>query len=192
MRTPKNLIITALGVALASVLFMPGVPAHAAARPAANATTAVSAAAPAAVELTRVGGASGEAAKAVNPDCKLFFLTQQGKPGGLAHISSFLFHKHKIRAVKINAAISCRRVSMNLVLHVTLWKTGLVFPHKVAGPTTARAAKGNLLKNQMTWKQCKNNKKTTYYGTAAGSVVFQGVTYTNSLQSGKATLACGT
>jgi hypothetical protein len=81
---------------------------------------------------------------------------------------------------------------MHLVLHVTLWKTGLIFPHSVAGPTTAMAAKGNQLKNQKTFHKCLNRTKTTFYGTAAGSVVFQGVTYSGSLQPGKATLACGT
>ena len=81
---------------------------------------------------------------------------------------------------------------MHLLLRVTLWKTGAIFPHKVAGPTTATAPKGNQIKNQKTWKECKNSTKTTYYGTAFGSVVFRGVTYSASLQSGKATLACGT
>lgn len=190
MRIPKKLFGTTLGIALAAVLFAPGASAHATTLPAAHVTA--SATSPVSVALTRAGGASSDSAKAVNPECRLFYMNQQGKPGGLAHISSFLFHKHKIRAVKINAQISCRRVSMHLFLQVTLWKTGAIFPHKVAGPTTATAAKGNQLKNQMTWKQCKNNTKTTYYGTAFGRVVFQGVTYSNSLQSGKATLSCGT
>ena len=81
---------------------------------------------------------------------------------------------------------------MNLVLQVTLWKTGLLFPHKQAGPTTATAAKGNQLKNQKTFRQCLNRTSSTFYGTAFASVIFQGVQFTGSLQSGKATLACGT
>lgn len=190
MRILRQLAIMAPGTALAAVLFVSGAPAHATARPAAHVTA--SAASPLSVELTRAGGAPSDSANAVNPECRLFYMNQQGKPGGLAHISSFLFHNHKIRAVKINAQISCRRVSMHLFLQVTLWKTGAIFPHKVAGPETATAAKGNQLKNQKTWKQCKNNAKTTYYGTAFGRVVFQGVTYSNSLQSGNATLSCGT
>lgn len=187
MRMPKKLSVTMLGVALGAVLFAPGASAHAATLPAAHATA--SAGSPSPVTLKHVGRTPG---KAVNPECKLFYMNQQGKPGGLAHISSFLLHNHKIRAVKINAEISCRRVSMHLFLQVTLWKTGAIFPHKVAGPTTATAPKGNQIKNQKTWKQCKNNTRTTYYGTAFGRVVFQGVTYSASLQSGKATLACGT
>ncbi|MBV9384676.1 MAG: hypothetical protein JO242_28950 [Streptosporangiaceae bacterium] len=190
MRMPRKLLVAALGIAGAAVFFVPGAPAHAAALPAAHA--AASAPSPVGAELTPSGGASHAASSAVDPECKLYYMNQQGKPGGLAHISSFLYHNHKIRAVKINAAVQCRRVSMDLFLQVTLWKTGLLFPHKVAGPTTATAAKGNLLKNQMTWKQCKNNASTTYYGTAYGRVVFQGVTYSASLQSGNATLACGT
>jgi hypothetical protein len=185
---PKKLVVTTIGIALAAVLFAPGASAHAATLPAVHA--AASAASPGSVALARAGGAS---AKAVDPECKLFFMDQKGKPGGLAHISSFLFHNHNIRAVKINAQISCRRVSMHLFLQVTLWKTGAIFPHKVAGPNPpATAAKGNQLKNQHTWKECKNNTKTTYYGTAFGRVVFRGVTYSTSLQSGKATLPCGT
>jgi len=190
MRIPKNPLVATLGIALAALLFAPGTPANAARLPVARVTaTAVPVVS---VELVRVGGVSGGAPSAVNPECKLFYMNQKGQPGGLAHISSFLFHRHKIRAVKINAQISCRRVSKNLFLQVTLWKTGLLFPHKVAGPTTATAAVGNQLKNQKTWKECKNRTSTTYYGTAFGRVVFQGVTYSNSLQSGNATLACGT
>jgi hypothetical protein len=110
-----------------------------------------------------------------------------------AHISTFLQNRHKIRAVKVNAQIKCRRVSMSLFLQVTLWKTGLIVPHKVAGPTTARLAKGNLIKNQMTWKACKNRTASTYYGTSFGRVVFRGVTYTASLQTPKkVSLPCGT
>jgi hypothetical protein len=157
----------------------------AATQPAAHPTA--SASLPQIAKLKPVGGASSEASEAVNPECILFYMNQRGKPGGLAHISSFL----KTRSVKINAEIQCRRVSMNLVLHVTLWKTGLI-PHSQDGPTTASAAKGNQLKNQKTFRKCLNRTKSTFYGTAAGSVVFQGVTYSGSLQSGKATLACGT
>jgi hypothetical protein len=129
---------------------------------------------------------------AVDPDCTLFYMDAKGNPGGGAHISTFLYKKHNIRAVKINAKIQCRRVSMHVILRVTLWKTGAIFPHKQAGPTQATAAKSNQLKNQMTWRQCKNTTKSTFYGTASGSVVFQGVTYSNSLQSKNATLDCGT
>jgi hypothetical protein len=145
---------------------------------------------PLAVQLTRAG--TGKASSAVNPKCHLFFMDANGNPGGGAHISTFLWNKHKIRAVKINARIKCQRVSINLFLQVTLWKTGLLFPHKVAGPTTATAAKGSDIKNQKTWRQCNNNANSTYYGTAFGSVVIQGVLYAGSLMSKKAPLACGT
>lgn len=184
------MIAAVLAAGFLAAASLPAAAASAAAMlPAAHATAP--AAFPPMAKLTRVGGASSKAPDAVNPECILFYMNQQGNPGGLAHISSFLLHKHKIRAVKINAEIQCRRVSMNLVLHVTLWKKG-VFPHSQDGPTTARAAKGNQLKNQMTYRQCNNHTKSTFYGTAAGSVVFQGVTYSGSLQSGNATLECGT
>jgi hypothetical protein len=76
---------------------------------------------------------------------------------------------------------------------VTLWKTGAIFPHKVAHPAPTNAAQGNLLKNQRAWKQCKNRTRSTYYGTAFGSVVFRGVTYSTSIQTPKKVpLACGT
>ncbi len=190
MRKPRILIVAALSAVAAAALVLPGGMASAAtsapAQPAAvtRATTGVT--------LLPLKTASKASPSAVNPECKLFFLTQQGKPGGLAHISSFLLSNHKIRAVKINAQIQCRRVSTDVFLQVTLWKTGAIFPHKQAGPETATAAKTNSLKNQKTWRECANTKKSTFYGTSYARVVFQGVTYTASLQSGKATLTCGT
>jgi hypothetical protein len=182
---PRKLAIIALGIVAAAAFLVPGAPALAATHPATHVTAS---APPLTVKLTHVG----RAPNAVDPECILFYMNAQGNPGGLAHISSFLLHHHKIRAVKINAEIQCRRVSMNLVLRVTLWKTGLFFPHKQAGPTTATAAKGNQLKNQKTFRQCVNRTSSTFYGTAFASVIFQGVQFTGSLQSGKATLACGT
>ena len=160
------------------------------ASPALAATTAASSrpSAPAAAPAPVVSVALvpvGNVPAAVNPQCVLHIAN--------AHISTFLFKKHNIRAVKVNSQIKCRRVSMHLFLQTTLWKTGLIIPHKVAGPTTKTAAKGNLIKNQKTWKQCKNRKSSTYYGTAFGRVVFQGHTYTASAQSPKKVpLACGT
>lgn len=136
--------------------------------------------------------ATGSAPAAVDPDCNLSYIAA-ANGGRNAHISSFLYHRHKIRAVKVNAQIHCRRVSTGLVLRVTLWKTGLILSHKVAGPTQSTLAKGNTIKNQKTWKQCKNRTTTRYYGTAFGRVVFQGVVYSSSLQTPKKVpLACGT
>ncbi len=136
--------------------------------------------------------ATGAKAAAVDPECVLSYIPDKNGNRN-AHISSFLFHRHHIRAVKVNAQVKCRRVSMDLVLRVTLWKTGFIFPHKVAGPTQQNLAKGNLIKNQKTWKECKNRTTSTYYGTAFGSVVFRGVTYSASLQTPKKVpLACGT
>jgi hypothetical protein len=143
----------------------------------------------ASVKLRATGRAP---AAAVDPDCTLSYIAA-ANGGRNAHISSFLYRRHKIRAVKVNARIHCRRVSTGLVLRVTLWKTGLILPHKVAGPTKATLPKGNTIKNQKTWKKCKNRTTTRYYGTAFGSVVFQGVVYSNSLQTPKKVpLACGT
>lgn len=193
MRTFRSLSVAALGIALAVALWIPAGAAGAATRAPARAqsptlapaaSTVVMAVPLKADKLARPG--------AVNPECILFFMNAQGNPGGGAHISTFLYRNHNIRAVKINAKIECRRVSMHLILRVTLWKTGFLFPHKQAGPTQATAAKGNALKNQMTWRQCLNRTNSTFYGTSFGSVVFQGVTYSNSLQSKNATLACGT
>lgn len=94
--------------------------------------------------------------------------------------------------MKINARIQCHRVSTNLFLQVTLWKTGLFYPHKVKGPTTSTEAKGNRINNLQTYEKCKNNTSTTFYGTAYGRVEFQGRTYAISGQSGNNTLDCGT
>ena len=188
MRTWRSLTLAALGIAVAVALWIPGGTAGAATR----ATHAKSPAASTVVIAVPLKADTPARPGAVNPECILFYMNAQGNPGGGAHISTFLYKHHNIRAVKINAKIQCRRVSMHLILRVTLWKTGFIFPHKQAGPTQATAAKGNQLKNQMTWRQCKNTTKSTFYGTSFGSVVFQGVTYSNSLQSKNATLDCGT
>lgn len=187
MRTWRSLTVAALGIAAAIALSIPGGAAGAATRPLAHAPSANTA-----VIAVPLKADTPARPDAVNPDCTLFYMDAKGNPGGGAHISTFLYKKHNIRAVKINAKIECRRVSMHLILRVTLWKTGAIFPHKQAGPTQATAAKGNQLKNQMTWRQCKNKTKSTFYGTAFGSVIFQGVTYSNSAQSKNATLECGT
>jgi hypothetical protein len=184
MRALRSLILAPVGIAVAALFVMP-----AGAASAATPMPAPPGAAAAAMPLKPSGTLR---TGAVNPECKLFYLTQQGKPGGVAHISSFLLHHHKIRAVKINAQVQCRRVSMNVIVRVTLWKTGAIFPHRQAGPTMAGPKTTNSLKNQMTFRECKNFTKSTFYGTAFASVVFQGVKYSASLQSAKATLACGT
>jgi hypothetical protein len=189
MRTWRSLTVAALGIAVAVALWIPAGGAGAATRAQAKAQSHAAGTAVIGVSLKADTPARPGA---VDPECVLFYMNAQGNPGGGAHISTFLYKKHNIRAVKINAKIQCRRVSMHLVLRVTLWKTGLLFPHKQAGPTQATAAKGNQLKNQMTWRQCKNTTNSTFYGTAFASVVFQGVTYSNSLQSKNATLNCGT
>jgi hypothetical protein len=141
--------------------------------------------------LTRAGSPGNES-DVVGPECVLFYMNQQENSGGVAHISSFLYHNHKIRAVEINAKIQCRRASISLFLQVTLWKTGTLFPHKQAGPATSTAAKGSQLQGRMAWRQCDNNTRSTFYGTAYATAVFQGVKYSTSLQSKNATLACGT
>jgi hypothetical protein len=130
---------------------------------------------------------AGDSAKPrVSPGCVLSF------PGGGAYVSSFVFRKHEIRAVRINAEIRCRQVSTDLIVQVTLWKTGFIFPHRLVGPTTVTRSVGNNLENGTTWQRCANSSSTTYYGTAFGSVVFKGVRYSASGQSKKVTLACGT
>jgi hypothetical protein len=182
MRTLRGLIVAPLGIAVAALFIMPA--------GAASATTGT--AAVAAVAGIPLKAAGTVRAGAVNPECDLFFLTQQGKPGGLAHISTFMRNHHNVRAVKINAQVQCRRVSMKVIVQVTLWKTGAIVPHKQAGPTTAGPKTTNSLKNQMTLVACKNLTKSTFYGTAFSRVVFQGVTYSASHQSGKATISCGT
>jgi hypothetical protein len=184
----KSTGILAAAAALGSVMLMASPAGAATSAAAAHAKTAASSTAPpSSVTLTPLDGKAATAA--VDPDCTLSFIPGNGN----AHISTFLQTNHKIRAVKVNAQISCRRVSTSLILRVTLWKTGAIFPHVVAGPTQQNLAKGNLIKNQKTWKECKNNTTTTYYGTAYGQVTFQGVVYSNSVQTrAKVPLACGT
>jgi hypothetical protein len=197
IRRTLPLVMTGLAATLA-ILGFATAPASAAAshvtasHAAHVATTSLAPTLPVSISRLTRAGSSGNEPDTAGPECVLFYVNQRGNSGGVAHISSFRYHNHKIRAVRISAKIQCRRVSTSLFLQVTLWKTGTLFPHKQAGPTTATAAKGNQLQNQMTWRQCNSNTRSTFYGTAYASVVFQGVKYGTSLQSKNATLACGT
>lgn len=132
------------------------------------------------------------AARAVNPECVLSWIPDSTGKLVNVHISTFLYHRHNIRAAKVNAQIKCRRVSMNVLIRVQLWKTGLIFDHKQAD-TTAGPKTTNLLKNQGTWRQCSNRTSSTFYGLTSGQVTFQGNVYSAAIRTPKnATLPCGT
>jgi hypothetical protein len=127
---------------------------------------------------------AGDSAKPrANPGCVLSYFPGDG---------AFVSRQHGIREVRINAEIRCRRVSTGLMVQVTLWKTGLFYPYRQAGPTTVTRSVGSSLANEATWRQCANFRNSTFYGTAYASVFFNGVRYSASGQSRNVTLACGT
>lgn len=84
------------------------------------------------------------------------------------HISSHLLKQNK-RAVKVNARSKCNKPMTDLVLTVEIYKTGLLRNHQVAHDDSKlfRFVKANkIIKNENAYSDCKNNRKTTYYGVA--------------------------
>jgi hypothetical protein len=160
--------------------------------PALATTAAAAAPASAAPSAQLVPVAGSTSSNQVNPECKLSYIPDPKSNKWGVHISGFIRHHHGFDAVKLNAQVKCRRVSMDVQVYVIIRKTGLIVDHTVV-QDTVRAAKGNWVKNQRTWKKCVSKAATTYYGHASGSVIFQGVTYSATLPDvPHVSLNCGT
>jgi hypothetical protein len=142
-----------------------------------------------AIELTPVPGTS---AALLGPGCYLSWLPEPGSRQVNAHIATISYYGHRIRVAKVNAQIRCRVTVASLYLQVTLWKTGLVFPHSQAETSVSRG-RGTAVRDMGTFRRCLNDKSSTFYGTSYGSVRYGGVTYSASLETpAKVSLACGT
>jgi hypothetical protein len=175
--------LTAAGALLALVLTS---------SPALAAAGAAGAPASAAPSAPLVPVAGSTSTGHVDPECKLSYIPDPKSKKWGVHISGFLRHHHHFDAVKLNAQVKCRRVSMDVKVYVIIRKTGLIVDHTVV-QDTQRAPVGNWVKNQKTWKKCLNKTASTYYGHASGSVIFQGVRYSATLPDAPhVSLPCGT
>lgn len=116
---------------------------------------------------------------------------------GLAHLSTNLFEKSKIRAVKVNTSSICNVSQSNVSITVEIWKTGLLGNHLVAkktinSPGTTRP--GAQVANFETYRICKNSLPTEYYGVSYSKALIAGKwqyarhTFSETIR----TLKCGT
>jgi len=116
---------------------------------------------------------------------------------GLAHLSTNLFEKSKIRAVKVNASSICNVPQSNVSITVEIWKTGLLGNHLVAKRTISSPGTtfpGSQVDNLDTYRICKDRQSTEYYGVSyskaliAGKLQYARHTFSGNIQ----TLNCGT
>jgi hypothetical protein len=85
------------------------------------------------------------------------------------HFSEYLLRTRGITAIKINASSKCNKPMSNLMLTVEIYKTGYFFDYRVAKEEFKRRVlipPFQVIKNQQTYVQCLNRKKTEYYGKA--------------------------
>lgn len=96
---------------------------------------------------------------------------------GNAHLSTSLFEKSQLRAVKVNATSICNVPQSKVTITVELWKTGLLGNHLVAKQTTRSTGTtfpGSRVKNFNTFRKCFNLTPTNYFGVAYSKALIDG------------------
>jgi hypothetical protein len=116
---------------------------------------------------------------------------------GDPHISTFLQERRGIRAVKVDAESRCNFFQNNVILTVTIYKVGRFSDHFVKEFRTDPAnpkSSGFRVKNWQTYRECKNEQETTYYGIAFSEAEINGKSLrTVKARSNKSKpLKCGT
>ena len=113
------------------------------------------------------------------------------------HISISLKEKGKGRNIKIDAYSKCKLLQKNVVLSVELYKRGFLNPIFVAKTSTDaldQTSSGNLINNFKTYKICRDNSLTRFWGRARGSAFINGKQYFTPWVQSEVTkpIACGT
>jgi hypothetical protein len=93
------------------------------------------------------------------------------------HFSEYLLRTRGISAIKINASSKCNKPMSNLVLTVEIYKTGYFLDYRVAKEEFKRRVlipPFQVIKNQQTYVQCLNRKKTEFYGKAYAVATIDG------------------
>lgn len=116
---------------------------------------------------------------------------------GIAHISTNLFERSQVRAVKINASSVCNVPQTNVTITVEIWKTGLLGNHLVWNHTIRSLRTtypGFQVNNFSTYRKCKDETPTNYYGVSYSKALINGKwQYARHVLSNKITLLkCGT
>ena len=96
---------------------------------------------------------------------------------GDPHISTYLDERRGLKAVKVDAESRCNFFQKNVILTVTIYKVGRFSDHFVkefrTDPANSKSS-GFTVKNWKTYRQCKNEKETTYYGVAFSQAEING------------------
>ena len=98
-----------------------------------------------------------------------------------------------VNSAKVNAKLQCNYPVAALSLSVTLWKLHAFGLGEVQASVPAANTGYKLLENNGTFKECTNNKNTTWYGTATADSLEGGEHYEAMVRSPhNAQLTCGT
>ena len=143
------------------------------------------------ISLLNVSDALGSRvrAKEAKPPCRLQI--------GDAHLSTDLFEKSGIRAVKVNASSICNVPQSSVAITVEIWKTGFLGNHRVGKQTTRSLGTtypGSRVNNFSTYRKCLSKTPTNYYGVSYSKALIGGKwQYARHVLSEKAILLkCGT
>jgi len=94
-----------------------------------------------------------------------------------AHLSTFIFEKQGLRALKVNASSICNVPQSSVTVTVELWKTGLLGNHLVRRRTFYSAGTtlpNSRVNNFLTFKRCKDRDPTQYFGIAYSKAFIAG------------------
>jgi hypothetical protein len=96
---------------------------------------------------------------------------------GDPHISTYLNERRRLKAVKVDAESRCNFFQKNVALTVTIFKVGRFSDHFVnefrTDPANSKSS-GFTVKNWQTYRECKNEKETIYYGVASSQAEING------------------
>ena len=116
---------------------------------------------------------------------------------GDPHLSTYLNERRGLRAVKADAESRCVFFQKNVILTVTIFKTGRFSDHFVketrTDPSNPKSS-GFAVKNWQTSRECKNEKKTVYFAIASSQAVINGklLSTVKARSKNSEPLKCGT
>jgi hypothetical protein len=116
---------------------------------------------------------------------------------GVAHLSTDLFEKLRVRAVKVNASSICQVPQSEVTITVEIWKTGMLHDHLVWQKTIKSPGTtypGTRVDNFSTFRKCRNQTPSNYYGVSYSKALIGGKwQYARHTLSQKTSLLkCGT
>lgn len=94
-----------------------------------------------------------------------------------AHISTFIRRTQGKEAVKVNAESKCDKPIRNLRLTVEIYKIGRFRDHFIAIHTLeidGLVYPNQLVRNEATFRYCKNTRNSKYYGFAYAEAIVNG------------------